>query len=97
MGSSRGDDKAVPIGTGKVTAVLKKRSVTIAGHRTSISLEDEFWSELVRIAAKRNMSLNGLISKIDESRSTNLSSAIRLHVLANVKNPARGKAAEPAC
>ena len=82
MGSSRGDDKAVPIGTGKVTAVLKKRSVTIAGHRTSISLEDEFWSELVRIAAERNMSLNGLI---------------RLHVLANVKNPAGGKAAEPDC
>jgi predicted DNA-binding ribbon-helix-helix protein len=68
--------------------VLRKRSVTIAGHRTSISLEDEFWSELIRIAAERRVSLNSLIAGIDESRATNLSSAIRLHVLADLKNPA---------
>lgn len=67
--------------------MLRKRSVTIAGHRTSISLEDEFWSELVRIAAEREMSLNSLIAGIDEARKTNLSSAIRLHVLADLKNP----------
>lgn len=65
--------------------MLRKRSVTIAGHRTSISLEDEFWAELVRIAGERNTSLNGLISKIDEARATNLSSAIRLHVLEDLK------------
>jgi predicted DNA-binding ribbon-helix-helix protein len=65
--------------------MLRKRSVTIAGHRTSISLEDEFWSELIRIAADRNMSMNSLISSIDEARGTNLSSAIRLHVLADLK------------
>lgn len=65
--------------------MLRKRSVTIAGHRTSISLEDEFWSELVRIAAERNTSLNSLISDIDDGRATNLSSAIRLHVLADLK------------
>lgn len=65
--------------------MLRKRSVTIAGHRTSISLEDEFWSELVRIASDRKTSLNSLISNIDEARATNLSSAIRLHVLADLK------------
>ena len=72
--------------------MLRKRSVTIAGHRTSISLEDEFWAELVRIAAEQKMSMNNLISSIDETRGTNLSSAIRLHVLADLK-----KIAEPVC
>ena len=65
--------------------MLKKRSVTIAGHRTSISLEDEFWVELVRIAGERGESLNMLVAKIDDSRETNLSSAIRLFVLAHLK------------
>ena len=65
--------------------MLKKRSVTIAGHRTSISLEDEFWVELVRIAGERGESLNMLVAKIDDSRETNLSSAIRLFVLADLK------------
>jgi len=69
--------------------VLRKRSVTIAGHRTSISLEDEFWSELVRIAGENRTSLNSMISAIDEARATNLSSAIRLHVLANLKGTAQ--------
>jgi predicted DNA-binding ribbon-helix-helix protein len=69
--------------------VLRKRSVTIAGHRTSISLEDEFWSELVRIAGEKRTSLNSLIAAIDEARATNLSSAIRLHVLANLKGTAQ--------
>jgi predicted DNA-binding ribbon-helix-helix protein len=65
--------------------MLRKRSVTIAGHRTSISLEDEFWAELIRIAEDGNISINRLISKIDETRITNLSSAIRLHVLDDLK------------
>jgi|TARA_B110000483_G_C17837694_1_gene405328 predicted DNA-binding ribbon-helix-helix protein len=69
--------------------VLRKRSVTIAGHRTSISLEDEFWSELVRIVSENQTSLNSMISAIDEARTTNLSSAIRLHVLANLKGTAQ--------
>ena len=69
--------------------MLRKRSVTIAGHRTSISLEDEFWSELVRIVSENQTSLNSMISAIDEARTTNLSSAIRLHVLANLKGTAQ--------
>lgn len=75
--------------------MLRKRSVTIAGHRTSISLEDEFWSELVRIAAERKTSLNSLISDIDDGRATNLSSAIRLHVLADLKGTVQITLQEP--
>jgi predicted DNA-binding ribbon-helix-helix protein len=66
--------------------MLRKRSVTISGHRTSISLEDEFWAELVDIAKRRDLSLNAMIALIDEDRETNLSSAIRLFVLATLKN-----------
>ncbi len=75
--------------------MLRKRSVTIAGHRTSISLEDEFWSELVRISTEKKTSLNSLISDIDEGRVTNLSSAIRLHVLADLKRAAHMSPQEP--
>ena len=60
---------------------LRKRSVLVAGHKTSVSLEAPFWDELRAIAAARGLSLNALIAEIDQSRSGNLSSAIRLHVL----------------
>ncbi|HAT86489.1 ribbon-helix-helix domain-containing protein [Cohaesibacter gelatinilyticus] len=61
---------------------MQKHSVTISGHRTSISLEDEFWIGLKAIAATRNRSLADVIRQIDKDRgSTNLSSAIRLAVL----------------
>lgn len=62
---------------------MRKRSITIDGHRTSISLEDAFWSELAAIALERSLSLNALVSEIDHGRGTtgNLSSALRLHVL----------------
>lgn len=53
----------------------------IAGHSTSVSLEQPFWDELVRIADERDISLSDLISEIDEARGTNLSSALRLFVL----------------
>ena len=65
--------------------MLRKRSVTISGHRTSISLEDEFWAELVSLAKRNGTSLNAMIAMIDEERETNLSSAIRLFVLAKLK------------
>lgn len=62
---------------------MRKRSTTIDGHRTSISLEDAFWNELTAIAVERGLSLNALVSEIDHGRGTtgNLSSALRLHVL----------------
>jgi len=62
---------------------LRKHSLTIAGHRTSISLEEAFWEALRRIAAEQRRSLAGLVAEIDAARgSANLSSAIRLYVLA---------------
>jgi predicted DNA-binding ribbon-helix-helix protein len=68
---------------------MRKRSITIDGHRTSISLEDAFWAELSAIAAARGLSLNALVAEIDRGRVAqnggNLSSALRLHVLADLK------------
>ena len=59
-----------------------KRSATIAGHRTSLSLEPEFWDSLNALATVRDMSLAGLVAAIDEARGrTNLSSALRVAVL----------------
>ena len=60
---------------------LRKRSVTIAGHATSFSLEDEFWQALQSIARQRKLSLNALVSSIDAARAGNLSSALRVFVL----------------
>ena len=64
---------------------MKKRSVSIRGHRTSLSLEDGFWQELARIAQRRGTSVASLITEIDNSRSGGLSSAVRLFVLDTLK------------
>lgn len=59
-----------------------KRSLTIAGHRTSLSLEPEFWAVLQAAAVKDGKSVAALVGKIDETRgSRNLSSAIRVWIL----------------
>jgi predicted DNA-binding ribbon-helix-helix protein len=59
-----------------------KRSIVIAGHKTSVSLEDAFWTGLKEIAAKRDLTLSDLVATIDQDRQHgNLSSAIRLFVL----------------
>jgi predicted DNA-binding ribbon-helix-helix protein len=59
-----------------------KRSIVIAGHKTSVSLEDAFWKGLKEIADDRNMTLSDMVSAIDSDRHQgNLSSAIRLFVL----------------
>ncbi len=65
---------------------MRKRSVVIAGHRTSVSIETPFWDSLKDIAEARGMSLNRLIAEIDESRAENLSSAIRVYVLARIRD-----------
>jgi predicted DNA-binding ribbon-helix-helix protein len=66
---------------------MRKRSVSIDGHRTSVSLEDAFWTELSAIAERRGLSLNGLVAEIDHNRGTpgNLSSALRLYVLDDLR------------
>ena len=59
-----------------------KRSIVIAGHKTSVSLEDAFWKGLKEIAGGRDVTLSDLVSTIDsDRRHGNLSSAIRLFVL----------------
>ncbi len=66
---------------------MKKRSITVAGHRTSLTLEDEFWRELKGLADREGVTMNALVTRIDATRdlSINLSSALRLHVLAALK------------
>ena len=61
----------------------RKRSLTLRGHRTSVTLEAAFWDAFREIAAARGMTLNAFASQIDETRApdTNLASAIRVHVL----------------
>ena len=65
---------------------MQKYSVTVAGHPTSISLEIEFWDALKQIALLKKQSVNQLVTEIDKDRQTNLSSAIRLFVLTNLKD-----------
>ena len=68
-----------------IDAEPKKRSVMIAGHRTSVSLEAPFWDALADIAKQRGSSVNALIAEIDRDRQGNLSSAIRVFVLDAVR------------
>ena len=62
-------------------ATIRKRSVTLAGHATSVSLENLFWEHLRAIAERRGVSINRLIAEVDETRTGNLSSALRVLVL----------------
>jgi predicted DNA-binding ribbon-helix-helix protein len=68
-----------------------KRSVMLHGHKTSVSLEAEFWNCLKQIAARERVSISALITRIDANREGNLSSAVRLFVLQDLQarvNPA---------
>lgn len=58
---------------------LRKHSITIAGHRTSVSLEEIFWRALADQAAAEGRSLANLIAEVDRQRAGNLSSALRVH------------------
>jgi predicted DNA-binding ribbon-helix-helix protein len=63
-----------------------KRSIIIAGHKTSVSLEDAFWDALKEIATLKDKTLSDLVADIDATRSQgNLSSAIRLYVLESAR------------
>lgn len=64
---------------------VKKHSLLISGHYTSISLEDAFWEELKQIAKKRQLTLSSLVAEVDNNRQGNLSSALRLFVLQELK------------
>ncbi|HPD83564.1 MAG: ribbon-helix-helix domain-containing protein [Alphaproteobacteria bacterium] len=69
-----------------LNAPIVKHSVTIAGHATSVSIENPFWDAFKKLAKQENKSVNQLIAEIDEARSVNLSSAIRLYVLESLSN-----------
>jgi predicted DNA-binding ribbon-helix-helix protein len=70
----------------------RKRSLTIAGHRTSISLEEPFWEAMSEVAAARGVSPSALVAEIDGSRGdANLSSAIRIFLLEHYRNTAPGE------
>lgn len=60
---------------------MKKRSVVIDGHRTSVSLENAFWGALKSLAIRKEMTVNQLVTQIDRERDGNLSSAIRVYIL----------------
>ena len=69
-----------------MTSPVIKRSIVIAGHRTSVSLEDAFWKALKEIAQARHSSLAELIASVDDQRrGGNLSSAIRVFVLGHYR------------
>ncbi|RAU22377.1 aryl-sulfate sulfotransferase [Paramagnetospirillum kuznetsovii] len=74
---------------------IAKRSVTIAGHATSVTIEAAFWDELKGMAETRGVSVNQLVAEIDSGRDGNLSSAIRLFVLAELKARAAARTAPP--
>ena len=91
-------EKAVPSKLGPLGGVFMKstvikRSIVVAGHKTSVSLEDAFWNGLKEIVRERHMTLSELIAEIDAQRQLgNLSSAIRLFVLEFYRTqPSHGK------
>ncbi|MGA6943935.1 MAG: ribbon-helix-helix domain-containing protein [Pseudolabrys sp.] len=73
-------------------SAIIKRAIMIDGHKTSISLEDAFWSILMEIAHAEGATMSELVAKIDKTRKQgNLSSAVRLFVLDRVRNGQMGK------
>ncbi len=90
MGSPGDDGRAALSGTPPQAAegAVRKRSVSIAGHATSVSLEAAFWNALGRIAAAEGVPLSRLVERVDATRApgVNLSSALRVFVLERVTN-----------
>jgi predicted DNA-binding ribbon-helix-helix protein len=76
---------------GRMKSRIVKRSIIIAGHKTSVSLEDAFWNGLKEIVSGRDQTLSEMVSAIDSGRAEgNLSSAIRLFVLDHYRNLIEG-------
>ncbi|HWL79941.1 MAG TPA: ribbon-helix-helix domain-containing protein [Roseomonas sp.] len=73
---------------------LLKRSFTLAGHRTSVALESEFWSALEEMAAARGITLSALVQQVDAARTEPnlpLASALRVHALVTNRGERRGE------
>lgn len=92
MGQPEGHDRAEESVVTAPAAGVRKRSIDIAGHRTSVSLEEPFWDALKAIAAAEGVSLRALIVRVDADRGDtadgNLSSALRLYALAHLRRRA---------
>ena len=79
-----------------MSSPVVKRSIVIAGHKTSVSLEDAFWQGLKEIATERELTLSELVATIDTDRHNgNLSSAIRLFVLDHYRAQLGGPRGRP--
>ena len=75
------------MGKGLMQSAVAKRSIVVRGHKTSVTLEDAFWSALRQIAQDEESTLGALVAKIDSERDApNLSTAIRVYVLENIKS-----------
>ncbi len=83
------DAASAPAPGSGVRERVRKRSVKIAGHSTSLSLEEVFWDALKEVAGGRGLSLNALIEEIDRGRGGNLSSAVRVYLLSHYRTAAR--------
>jgi predicted DNA-binding ribbon-helix-helix protein len=71
---------------------ITKRSVVIGGHKTSVSLEEPFWTAVREIAGHQQTTVSGLLRQIDlDRRNANLSSAIRVYVLENMRSQVAGE------
>ena len=68
---------------------IKKRSIIVNGHKTSVSLEDEFWDELRGLAAEQRVPVTALVNEIDQVPGRNLSSAIRVFLLMRAQRRSR--------
>ena len=64
---------------------LRPRSISVAGRRTTVRLEEAYWDELRRMAAEKRMSIAQIVTAIDATRPRNLSSAIRVFILRDVR------------
>ena len=79
-----------------MTSTVIKRSIVLAGHKTSVSLEDSFWTALKEIAGHRDVTLSDLVARIDGERANgNLSSAIRMFVLNHFRGGQPNGRAQP--
>ena len=77
-------------------SLVVKRSIVIAGHKTSVSLEDAFWRGLKEIAQGQHMTLSNMVGDIDKlRRQGNLSSSIRLFVLDRMRTQVSASAGDP--
>lgn len=88
----------ISMGTGAIMTQTgdlrpRKHSLTLKGHRTSVSLEDPFWRAFTEIARARNISISALASEIDAARGLDcgLASAIRVYVLAHFRDAAQAR------